>query len=130
MPQVRRNYNRGMTLTTADADRLRSLAAELRDFVLCAKRALDEEMRSYPTPIPRCDAQFNHAYEQRSRFAALLQRIDAATSGRDDASVLLEAMDEFASLPFTDETVEEQGLRARIAEELARAPRIQRRRGQ
>lgn len=126
MPRLRRNYNRGMTLTAADVDRLRSLGAELRDFVLRAKRALDDEMRSYPTPIPRCDAQFNHAYEQRSRLAALLQRIDAATGGRDDASALLNAMDEFASLPSTDGAVDEQSLRARIAEELAQAPRIHR----
>ncbi len=114
-----------MTLAAADADRLRSLGAELRDFVLRAKRALDEEMRSYPTPIPRCDAQFNHAYEQRSRLAALLQRIDAATGGRYDAGALLNAMEEFASLPSTDDAIEEQSLRARIAAELARAPRIQ-----
>ena len=109
--------------TTADSDRLRSLGAELRDFVLRAKRALDDEIRSYPTPIPRCDAQFNHAYEQRSRLAALLQRIDDATGGRHEASALLSAMDEFASLPPANDAVEEQSLRARIAQELAGALR-------
>ena len=109
--------------TTADSDRLRSLGAELRDFVLRAKRALDDEIRSYPTPIPRCDAQFNHAYEQRSRLAALLQRIDDATAERDEASALLNAIEEFASLPPAGDAVEEQRLRARIAQELAGALR-------
>ena len=108
----------GMAPTNTDTDRLRSLAAELRDFVLGAKRALDEELRSYPTPIPRCDAQFNHAYEQRARLAALLQRIDAPADRADGASTLLSAMSEFVSLPSAGETVEERRLRARIADAL------------
>jgi hypothetical protein len=113
-----------MASTAADTDRLRSLVAELRDFVLRAKRALDEEMRTYPTPIPRCDAQFNHAYEQRARLAALLRRIDAAGDGSDDASALTGAMAEFASLHSMDESVDERSLRARIADALAQAPGI------
>jgi len=107
-----------MAPTNTDTDRLRSLAAELRDFVLGAKRALDEELRSYPTPIPRCDAQFNHAYEQRARLAALLHRIDAPADRADGASTLLSAMSEFVSLPSAGETVEERRLRARIADAL------------
>jgi hypothetical protein len=107
-----------MAATDADTERLRSLAAELRDFVLGAKRALDEEVRSYPTPIPRCDAQFNHAYEQRARLAALLQRMDAPRDRPDEAATLQRAMSEFVSLPSTGETVEERRLRARIADAL------------
>ena len=107
-----------MAPVSADADRLRSLATELRDFVLRARHALDEEMRSYPTPIPRCDAQFNHAYEQRSQLAALLQRIDAPRDRPDEAATLQRAMSEFVSLPSTGETVEERRLRARIADAL------------
>ena len=37
---------------------------------------LDAEIRSYPTPIPRCDAQFNHLLEERDRIRRLLE--DAA----------------------------------------------------
>ena len=98
-----------MAPTAADTDRLRSLATELRDFVLRAKRALDEEMRTYPTPIPRCDAQFNHAYEQRARLAALLRRIDAAGdgSGRCERAHGRDGR-EFASLPSMDESVDER----------------------
>jgi hypothetical protein len=121
MVRLRRNYNAKMPPTSADANRLRALGTELRDFALGAKRALDEEIRSYPTPIPRCDAQFNHAYEQRARLAALLHRIDAAVNRGDGTSELLGAMAEFAALPSTGETVEEQSLRVRITDELARA---------
>jgi len=107
-----------MTSATTGTDRLRSLRTELRDFVLCAKRALDDDIRSYPTPIPRCDAQFNHAYEQRARLAALLQRIDASTEEADGAGALLSAMAEFATAPSTGESIEEKNLRARIADAL------------
>ena len=109
-----------MVSDAADPDPLPALVAAMRDFALRAKRSLDDEIRSYPTPIPRCDAQFNHAYAQRARLAALLQRIgpDAAEVG---ASALLSAMAEFSALPSIGETGEEHALRARIADALARA---------
>ena len=105
-----------MTTDTADTNRLHALGAELRDFLLQAKRALDEELRAYPTPIPRCDAQFNYAYEQRSRLAELLNRFDAALDPAAGASELQSAMSAFAALPSTGESAEERRLRMRIAE--------------
>jgi hypothetical protein len=38
------------------------------------------EIRAYPTPIPRCDAQFNHLIESRERLLHELARLDAARS--------------------------------------------------
>ena len=38
------------------------------------RKALDEEIRVYPTPIPRCDAQFNHLMEERAR---IVKELDA-----------------------------------------------------
>ena len=38
---------------------------------------LDAEIRAYPTPIPRCDAQFNHLMEERDRIRRLLEEIAA-----------------------------------------------------
>jgi hypothetical protein len=114
-----------MKPTLADANRLRSLGVELRDSLVRAKRSIDDEIRTYPTPIPRCDAQFNHMYEQRSRLADLLNRLHAALDRGDGAGELLSAMTEFASLHSMDETAEERSLRARIVNELSRgdAPR-------
>ena len=114
-----------MAPTPADAKRLRSLGIEVRDALVRAKRSIDEEIRTYPTPIPRCDAQFNHMYEQRSRLAGLLNRLHAVLDRGDGAGELLSAMTEFASFHSTDETAEERSLRARIAREVSRgdAPR-------
>ena len=51
------------------------------------------EIRAYPTPIPRCDAQFNHLIEQRDRLFQELSRLDAARSSAaaDDAAARVEA---------------------------------------
>ena len=38
---------------------------------------LDTEIRAYPTPIPRCDAQFNHLMEERGRIRRLLEELTA-----------------------------------------------------
>lgn len=114
-----------MVPTPADANRLRSLGIELREALVRAKRSIDEEIRTYPTPIPRCDAQFNHMYEQRSRLAELLNRLHAALDRGDGAGELLSAMTAFAALQSMDESAEERSLRARIAKEVSRgdAPR-------
>src|SRR5258705_10852048 len=46
-----------------------SLAGEIVAHLRGVRSRLAEEIRSYPTPIPRCDAQFNHLYEQLGRLA-------------------------------------------------------------
>ena len=40
------------------------------------KIRLNAEIRSYPGPIPACDAQFNHLLEKRTRLAAALVLVD------------------------------------------------------
>lgn len=51
------------------------------------------EIRAYPTPIPRCDAQFNHLIEQRERLFQELARLEAARSSAvaDDGAARVEA---------------------------------------
>lgn len=50
------------------------------------------EIRAYPTPIPRCDAQFNHLIETRERLFHELARLDAARSSAvgDDGAARVE----------------------------------------
>jgi hypothetical protein len=42
------------------------------------RQRVHAEIRAYPTPIPRCDAQFNHLIETRERLFHELARLDAA----------------------------------------------------
>ncbi len=39
------------------------------------RKQLDEEIRAYPTPIPRCDAQFNFLMEERTRIVRELEAL-------------------------------------------------------
>jgi hypothetical protein len=83
------------------------------------KHLLAGEIRGYPTPIPRCDAQFNHLYEQQARLARELDRVGAFAEkklGRED---YIELIGRFvASVPYTDDAAELQ-LRSRLEAELS-----------
>jgi hypothetical protein len=50
---------------------------DLKRALEARRRRLDDEIRNYPTPIPRCDAQFNHLFEQRTRIVAAIDALAA-----------------------------------------------------
>ena len=94
---------------------MRSIAVELRDYLVRARASLDEEIRTYPTPIPRCDAQFNFVYEQRSRLTEFVNILNAVLDREDPESTLASVLARFiASSPLSD-GIEERDLRARLA---------------
>ncbi len=103
----------------AEALRLRALADELRIVLGRVKHAVDTEIAAYPTPIPRCDAQFNHLHEERARLASLLAQLDAAVA-RDDDAAIAAAIADFAATPAAREDAAANHLRARIGHALAR----------
>ena len=86
----------------------RSVTAEILEHLRGLRARLSEEIRSYPTPIPRCDAQFNHLYEQLGRLARDLDAIEGAKSER----AAIEAF--VATKPYTDDPSERE-FRARVA---------------
>jgi hypothetical protein len=103
-----------------NVERVVSICVELRDYLDRAKRQADEEIRTYPTPIPRCDAQFNYLYEQRSRLSQFLERVNAALAHDDGIGELANTLADFVTRPpFTDSVMELQ-LRERLSAELAR----------
>lgn len=100
---------------SADSDRLRSIAVELRAYVARVRASVDDEIRAYPTPIPRCDAQFNFVYEQRARLTQLLSLLDAELVQNDASSQLVNIISGFvASSPLGD-SCDERDLRKRLA---------------
>jgi hypothetical protein len=86
----------------------REIAEHLRDI----RRRLAGEIRSYPTPITRCDAQFNHLYEQQGRLARDLDRFEADAPTRESIEQFI------ASAPYSDDA-SERDFRSRIRRELA-----------
>jgi hypothetical protein len=55
-----------------------SQTAERRRLLEEEKRRLDAEIRAYPTPIPRCDAQFNALFERRAAIVRELEDLESA----------------------------------------------------
>lgn len=85
----------------------RNLAMEIVEHLREVRRRLAEEIRTYPTPIPRCDAQFNHLYEQLGRLSRELDAVESGKSERGVAEAFL------ATRPYTDDPSERE-FRAKI----------------
>ena len=71
----------------AVSERLPELRSRLEEM----RRRLDDEIRRYPTPIPRCDAQFNGLFEQRDRIARMLERLAHESGDEASARQLIES---------------------------------------
>jgi catechol 2,3-dioxygenase-like lactoylglutathione lyase family enzyme len=97
-----------------EQDALAPLVADIEALLVAARAALDAEIRDYPTPIPRCDAQFNSLYEQRARIARELAAIGAATSERSSASYR-KVVDDFVRAGAFSDLPAEAALRERAA---------------
>ncbi len=107
------------TETAPDSAELESMRNEIELHLEDRRRALAAEIRDYPTPIPRCDAQFNHLYEQQARLARELDRIGAPAGKslrREDCFDLIERF--LASEPYTDDGGERE-LRSRMKKQLS-----------
>jgi len=103
-----------------DSVKLESMWNEIKVHLEDRRRALAAEIRDYPTPIPRCDAQFNHLYEQQARLAQELDRIGALAGKNPKREDCVELIERFiASAPYTDDGAE-RSLRSSIAS--ARSP--------
>jgi hypothetical protein len=105
---------------TIETDRLETLALELRRWLSGARTVLAGEIRSYPTPIPRCDAQFNYLVEQRDRLSRLATDLDLALERRDGGVALRSVLAQLPDLPPFGDSSEELSLRKRIGADLDR----------
>lgn len=106
--------------STIDTDRLDGLPRELQRWLTGARALLADEIRNYPTPIPRCDAQFNHLVEQRDRLSRFLNELDAVLDRRDGGAALRVVLQQLPDVPPFGDSIEERSLRDRIAVELDR----------
>src|SRR5262245_43482923 len=83
-----------------------ALASEVVAHLRELRGRLAAEARTYPTPITRCDAQFNHLYEQLGRLARDLDGIEKAP-----ARAVIERFT--ASAPYTEDA-SERDFRSRV----------------
>jgi len=107
------------TETVSDSAKLESMRNEIRLHLEHLRRTLATEIRNYPTPIPRCDAQFNHLYEQQARLARDLDRIRAFAEKNPGREDYIELIGRFvASAPYTDDAGERE-FRSRMKKQLS-----------
>lgn len=91
---------------------LATLQREIAEHLRGVRQRLAEEIRAYPTPIPRCDAQFNHLYEQQGRLARDLDRLEADGPTRESIERFI------GSAPYGDDA-SERDFRSRMKRELS-----------
>jgi len=96
----------------AERSGIAALTSQIVEHLHGVRERLAAEIRTYPTPITRCDAQFNHLYEQLGRLSRDLDAIEGERSERAAAEALL------ASKPYTDDA-SERDFRARVKTALA-----------
>jgi len=96
---------------------LAGMRCQVAEHLRGVRERLAEELRSYPTPIPRCDAQFNHLYDQLGRLSRDLDAIEGAASERAAVKVFV------ASAPYTDDPSERE-LRSRMRKALQSAASV------
>lgn len=98
--------------------RVRVLRDRIKDLLDRERQRIRGEIRAYPTPIPRCDQQFNHLIDRRERLSAELARLEDATApgaaASDAGEDLLAFID--ASRCLDDES--KQGLKVALCEAL------------
>jgi hypothetical protein len=81
---------------------------------------MNEEIASYPTPIPRCDAQFNHLYEQRARLLRDLDRLNALEANGPGRLDYRELIEDFLGSPAYADDEAENTVRSRLKAELSK----------
>ena len=69
--------------TSTDTDAFSDVLQSLRTRLENERDRVCREIREYPTPIPRCDAQFNHLLEQRDSIVRELQHFESVADVRN-----------------------------------------------
>lgn len=81
--------------STATFSPVRVRFEEARARAEARKREIDVEIRHYPTPIPRCDAQFNRLFAERDNLATLIESAKQIADGDSPADRIEEWLAQF-----------------------------------
>ena len=88
------------------ADAVAKICDEIGDVLERKRLKLAEDIVKYPTPIPACDADFNHMLAERARIEADLTRLESLRAPAVPGAELTGLIAEFAALsPDLDASV-------------------------
>jgi hypothetical protein len=84
-----------------------NVLTEIKNHLQGRSDRIYEEIRTYPSPIPACDVQFNHLLEERAKLSKELNLVDTLVARCQDGSANIRAVEEFISSSnyFGDEMV-------------------------
>jgi len=109
-----------MAMRGGSPDEIRAIAGELLALLEREHRVVDGEIAQYPKPIPRCDAQFNFLYDQRSALSEPIAWLREALRGHDNEEIVRACTRVASRVPCT-QAEHESAVRARLRDALASA---------
>ena len=71
---------------TSEASVDSNILALIRSHIEAHKTRITNEIRSYPMPIPACDAQYNFLLEERGRINREMKQLQALSNDPGDPS--------------------------------------------
>ena len=74
-------------------ERLTALQAHLKTLRI----TINDEIGSYPAPIPACDAQFNYLLGQRDKLSKVMRLVDACVASLSAGRPAIRNLEEIAS---------------------------------
>ena len=105
--------------TTVDA--VARICGEIRDILERKRLKLAEDIVKYPTPIPACDADFNHMLAERARIEAELTRLESlsapAVAGAEKTGLIAE----FAALSPDLDAAARRRIKSALKDAVSRA---------
>jgi len=115
MPTVKSQHVRDAAL-----DAVRAICGELRDLLESKRLRIAGEIGKYPTPIPACDADFNHMLAERARLEADLAHLDALRPRSVPHEELIGLIAEFAALSPDLDAATKRGIKSSLKETVNR----------
>ncbi len=83
--------------TGTESERAAVVWAEIRGVLEQERERIRDEIRTYPPPIPACDAQFNDLLERREQVTCALARMDEIAGAPLSLTVCREFLDELVA---------------------------------
>jgi hypothetical protein len=80
-------------------------------------RRVREEIRTYPAPIPACDAQYNFLLEKREALTSELYRLRELMTGEDSSQDPSSSVDEFLNMTTHLDDAAKRAIRAFVDNE-------------
>ena len=101
-----------------EAESVEFVWKQIRAVLEKERHRIYDEIKSYPTPIPACDEQFNDLLEQRDRVSRELDRAKAAAVAQRSLAACRTFLDGLAS-PKSNGDEAEQKLRRHVRDGVA-----------